>query len=162
MKPPHPIRQISVFVRALIEPKVRFLFGLTFSVIATGAVFFHYVEGWAWIDSFYFSTVTLATVGYGDFAPVTAAGKLFTMFYVVIGIGIFVALGAALADEVVLQSATERKETARALRRAEARKRAAERAGLAENDEDGHLGLGDAEARQAERRRDDRNRTGKT
>lgn len=32
--------------------------------------------------------VTLATVGYGDFTPKTDAGKLFTVLYVLIGVGI--------------------------------------------------------------------------
>ena len=32
--------------------------------------------------------VTLATVGYGDFAPHTAFGELFTTFYIFVGVGI--------------------------------------------------------------------------
>ena len=46
------------------------------------------------LDSFYFSVVTLATVGYGDFTPQTDAGKLFTAVYVLVGI--MGPLGAAL------------------------------------------------------------------
>jgi len=58
--------------------------------ILFGAIFYHVVEGWRWLDSFYFTVVTLATVGYGDFTPKTDAGKLFTMPFIFIGIGMFV------------------------------------------------------------------------
>jgi voltage-gated potassium channel len=53
-----------------------------------GALFYKQVEGLRWIDAFYFSTITLTTIGYGDIAPQTDWGKLFTMFYAVLGIGI--------------------------------------------------------------------------
>jgi voltage-gated potassium channel Kch len=57
-------------------------------VLAIGSVVYHFLEGWNWIDSIYFSVITLTTVGYGDFSPTTDSGKLFTIFYVLTGIGI--------------------------------------------------------------------------
>ncbi len=60
---------------------------LLISVIAFGATFYHYVEGLSWLDSIYFCVITLATVGYGDITPQTPAGKIFTMFYILIGLG---------------------------------------------------------------------------
>lgn len=57
-------------------------------IIAIGTISYHYLEGWSWVDSLYFSVITLTTVGYGDFSPQTDSGKLFTIFYIVIGIGI--------------------------------------------------------------------------
>ena len=41
-----------------------------------------------YIDCLYFSVITLTTIGYGDIAPETTGGKIFTMFYIVVGIGI--------------------------------------------------------------------------
>lgn len=57
-------------------------------IIALGTVVYHYLEGLSWLDSAYFSVITLSTVGYGDLSPQTTGGKIFTMFYVIIGIGI--------------------------------------------------------------------------
>lgn len=53
-----------------------------------GGVVYHALEGWSWLDSFYFAGTTITTVGYGDLVPVTEAGKLFTMGYLFIGIAI--------------------------------------------------------------------------
>ena len=63
-----------------------------------GMAFFHYTEDWRWFDSFYFSVITLATVGYGDFAPHTDPGKLFTIFYVFVGVGILLAFLNVIAQ----------------------------------------------------------------
>jgi voltage-gated potassium channel len=46
------------------------------------------VEGFGWIDAFYFSATTLTTVGYGDLSPQTDFGKIFTTVYIFVGIGI--------------------------------------------------------------------------
>ncbi len=61
---------------------------VSLAVLIIGAVFFHIVEHLKWLDSFYFCTITLTTVGYGDIVPKTDAGKLFDIFYVLAGIGI--------------------------------------------------------------------------
>lgn len=44
-----------------------------------------YIEDWTAVESFYFAVITISTVGYGDFIPSSRAGKLFTVFYVLIG-----------------------------------------------------------------------------
>lgn len=53
-----------------------------------GTLVYHYIEQWDWLDALYFCVVTLATVGYGDFTPDTPFGKIFTIFYILNGIGI--------------------------------------------------------------------------
>jgi hypothetical protein len=90
----HLMRLSSVAWR---DPRMHVLMTLGFSVLATGTVVFHFVEGWSWLDSAYFSTVTLATVGFGDLHPVTVIGKLFVMVYICVGVGIFVAIFAFLS-----------------------------------------------------------------
>lgn len=64
------------------------LSGLVVLALATGTIVYHIVEKFSWVDAYYFSVVTLATVGYGDFSPHTTFGKLFTTFYIFIGVGL--------------------------------------------------------------------------
>jgi voltage-gated potassium channel len=66
----------------------RLLLALALTVLAVGTVIFHFVEKLSWLDAYYFCTVTLATVGYGDITPKTPAGKIIATFYIFIGVGI--------------------------------------------------------------------------
>ena len=54
----------------------------TIITILFGATVFVYLEDWRWIDAIYFCVITLTTIGYGDFAPVTDLGKIFNMLYI--------------------------------------------------------------------------------
>ena len=70
----------------------RWIFLVSASTVLIGTVFYHIIEKWIWVNSYYFSVVSLTTVGYGDLAPTTNAGKIFTTFYLIIGISIIAAL----------------------------------------------------------------------
>ncbi|WP_299847226.1 potassium channel family protein [uncultured Roseovarius sp.] len=58
-------------------------------IILSGTIFFHYVEGWDWLDAYFFTVVTLSTVGYGNLVPVTALGKFGTTIFIFTGLGVF-------------------------------------------------------------------------
>jgi voltage-gated potassium channel len=68
------------------------------------------VEEWSVLDSFYFSAITLATVGYGDLVPTTPGGKLFTVFYVFAGVGIILAF-----VQTVARASVARRDNTRAM-----------------------------------------------
>jgi voltage-gated potassium channel len=72
----------------LMDKSYRRLLVSALIVLIIGTVVYHYVEYWSWFDSFYFSVITLTTIGYGDFYPVSVLGKVFTIFYILIGVGI--------------------------------------------------------------------------
>lgn len=55
--------------------------------LAIGTVAYMFFESWSALDALYFSVVTLSTVGYGDVSPQSTAGKLFTILYILIGVG---------------------------------------------------------------------------
>jgi voltage-gated potassium channel len=67
----------------------------------SGTLFYRNVEGWSWVDAAYFSVITLTTVGYGDLHPLTDGGKIFTMGYALVGIGVFVALVTQIAEALL-------------------------------------------------------------
>jgi len=53
-------------------------------IIAFGCLGFYFIEGFSVVDSWYFTTVLLTTVGYGDITPVTKGGKLFATVYILV------------------------------------------------------------------------------
>lgn len=69
------------------NPEFRALLFVVTGLLVTGTVFYTQVEGWRWLDSLYFCVITLTTIGYGDFSPQTDFGKVFTILYIVVGVG---------------------------------------------------------------------------
>jgi hypothetical protein len=65
------------------------LFSLIGLLICVGALVYWRVEKWNLLDSFYFAVITLGNVGYGNLSPQTRIGKLFTIAYVLVGLGVF-------------------------------------------------------------------------
>jgi voltage-gated potassium channel len=72
------------------DSRPAFLWALT--TLLVGTIFYHWAEGWSYLDSLYFCVVSLATVGYGDLTPTTPIAKLFTIAYLINGIAILLAL----------------------------------------------------------------------
>jgi voltage-gated potassium channel Kch len=56
--------------------------------ISAGALGYHLIEGWGWINSLYAATQTVTTVGYGDVTPKSDAGRLFSIVFMLAGVGI--------------------------------------------------------------------------
>lgn len=71
-------------------------------ILLSGTTFYRAVEGWSWLDSLYFSVTIMSTVGLGDLSPTTPFGKIFTVVYIFVGVGVFVALFAQFARALVL------------------------------------------------------------
>lgn len=80
------------------KSKLIVLLSLTLATLLIGTIAYHFIEGWSYIDSLYFSTTTLTTVGYGDFSPTTNFSKIFTIFYIITGIGIIFSFINILAE----------------------------------------------------------------
>lgn len=95
------VRLGQSIARSFRDPQFRALLLLYGALLLIGTAFYTRVEGWSGLDAVYFCVVTLATVGYGDLAPRTPLGKVFTMVYILIGAGVFVVLAAELAVGVI-------------------------------------------------------------
>ncbi len=69
-------------------------------LIFIGGFIYHNIEGWRYLDSVYFSAITLTTIGYGDFSPQTDTGKIFTIFFALAGVGMVVYLFSIIGRSV--------------------------------------------------------------
>ena len=66
-----------------------------------GGLAYDELEGWPLLDTTYFLTVTVTTVGYGDMCPVSVEGKLFTVIYALLGLIFVFAALSPLLDALV-------------------------------------------------------------
>ncbi len=70
-------------------------------MIAAGAVGFKFFEGFSWLDSFYTSAQTVTTVGYGDLAPTSPAGRFFSIILMLTGVGTVLYALTVIAQAVI-------------------------------------------------------------
>jgi voltage-gated potassium channel len=92
----YTLAYLRTFFGSLVDPQVRPYLVAAANLLAVGTIFYSLIEGWAPLDAAYFCVITLATIGYGDLVPVTQLGKLFTMLYVIAGLGVISAFIGAI------------------------------------------------------------------
>lgn len=67
-------------------------------VVVTGTLGYMIIEDWEAFDGLYMTIITLTTVGYGEVHRVSRAGRIFTMFMIVVGGGLNLYVTAALVQ----------------------------------------------------------------
>lgn len=104
---PHPMSIVDSYVRmaraisaAFRKPNVIAALTVLGAIALFSALVYMMLEGWSFLDAIYFCIVTMSTVGYGDFSPHTALGKIYTIFFLFIGIGVFVLAVTAIAEAI--------------------------------------------------------------
>jgi voltage-gated potassium channel Kch len=80
------------------DAESRALIVLAVVQIAIGSGVFMLLEGWSPIEALYFCVVTSTTVGYGDLTPDTDVGRLATILYIVLSVGLIGALLSRIAS----------------------------------------------------------------
>src|SRR5215213_8166180 len=73
----------------MLRPRASLFYSLAAlaGVVAFGTVGFIIVEGWSLGDSLYMTVMTVTTVGYGPPLPLSPAGRNFSIFLMVLGVG---------------------------------------------------------------------------
>src|SRR5919202_6469820 len=73
----------------MLRPRASLFYSLSAlaGVVAFGSVGFTLIEGWSLADSLYMTVMTVTTVGYGPPLPLSPAGRNFSIFFMVLGVG---------------------------------------------------------------------------
>ncbi|MCA1816891.1 MAG: NAD-binding protein [Acidobacteria bacterium] len=97
MSPESPAARLSKRARRRIVAAL----GFVVLLLATGTLGFHVLEGWSLLDSLYVTVTTIATVGYGDFHPTTAASRAFATVFMLLSLGTVGVLFSIVVQSVV-------------------------------------------------------------
>ena len=84
--------------------------------IIGSTIMFHKLEGWSWGLSVYVCIVVLTTVGFGDVAPVTVGGKIFTILYIFMSFTIVLSCVALVFAAIGTQTERGQAQVLKALR----------------------------------------------
>ena len=110
-------KSLKLFVKALsaVKGELKFTLFLSVLTILFSASAIYYLENEAQpekfssiTDSLWWSTVSLATVGYGDVYPITVGGKIFASIISLVGIGVVAIptgiISASFVEEIIAQN----------------------------------------------------------
>ena len=96
------LRLLKAVGKALARPAFQSLLFTLFLILLSGTLFYTTVEGWSVLNAIYFGIISLipSSIDIG-MAPVTDAGKVFTMMYLIVGVGVMISLLGVIAKEVI-------------------------------------------------------------
>ncbi|MDF7799754.1 potassium channel protein [Pontiellaceae bacterium B1224] len=75
-------------------------------VLLFGTIGYKYIENWGWLDAFYMTVITVSTVGITEVHPLSDAGRLFTVFLIIGGVGVMAYSLTRLAEFMFQRSIT--------------------------------------------------------
>jgi voltage-gated potassium channel len=70
-------------------------------VVVIGILGYMFIEKWTALDSVYMIVITLSTVGFGEVHPLSPAGRIFTIFIIVGGVGSAIYAAGQIVEIIV-------------------------------------------------------------
>lgn len=101
--------------------RVRIAVAALVVVFVLGTAGYMVIERWSFLDAAYMTVITLSTIGYGEVHPLGAAGRIFTMVLIVVGVatGLYAlgTLAEAALEHHIFQSIVKERRMARDVER---------------------------------------------
>lgn len=66
-----------------------FPFSILGGLIVFGSFGYMYIEGFSFLEALYMTIITIASVGFGEVRPLSENGRIFTIFLILINLGLF-------------------------------------------------------------------------
>ena len=85
--------------------RLKRVFLMILAMLAFGTSGYRILTGLSWLDSFYFTVITMSTVGYREVGELGDAGKLFTILLIFMGAGLL-AYALSTTMEILLDEQT--------------------------------------------------------
>ncbi len=82
------------------------------SIITFGVAGLMLIEGWSLLDALFMTVITISTVGFREVHPLSQAGTVFIIGFIILGVGSFLYIISKIAEYIVaghLQGALEKK-----------------------------------------------------
>ncbi len=70
-------------------------------VVLGGVLGYMFIEDWSFLDSFYMTIISLTTVGYAETHPLSTAGRLFTLFLLMVGVGLILMVATRINETLI-------------------------------------------------------------
>jgi voltage-gated potassium channel len=105
---------IEKIARLLLEKKLRLALILLAIIPLAGTCGYMLVEDWSAFDALYMTMITVTTIGYGETHPLSMGGRMFTILFILFGVGIAaysltILVESLLRPELITNSINKRK-----------------------------------------------------
>ena len=71
------------------------------ALIVAGAIGYMLIEKWSFLDAVFMSITTLTTIGYGEVHPLSIAGQIYTIVFILFGVGVALYILTDMAETIV-------------------------------------------------------------
>lgn len=87
------------------EKRIKLAICLVLFFLGTGTVGYSFIDGYSLLDAFYMTVITITTVGYGEIQQLSEAGRVFTIFLILSGVGSIAFAAGAFTELIIERSA---------------------------------------------------------
>jgi voltage-gated potassium channel len=100
---PSSSRHLRLFGFEFVGPWPRLISGgiALFALLAVGVTGYMVIESWSFLDALYMTVTTVTTVGFREVQPLGTAGRVFTIFVILFGVGVAFYLLTTVVQTVI-------------------------------------------------------------
>lgn len=84
-----------------LKRRLIIIVSLFLGTLTAGTLGYRIIEGWPFIDSLYMAVITVTTVGFSEVHPLSDAGRVFTAFLILLGVGTITYSFGALTNYII-------------------------------------------------------------